>query len=160
MSSIVPMAAVAHSVVMAAAFSLLLLTVGTPCPAAINVEANGLVIFPSDPMSVYCINFLFWGQRYDDHPGKDRRPRETLRYGQFRRGLYGFVDQMPESFTTTLRLSLSCETSSSAKSSACITLSGLPSVSFSSMAISVATVLGVMVKTRILDFRTSSISDS
>src|ERR1700754_5192149 len=74
--------------------------------------------------------------------------------------VYGFVDHKPASFTTTRRFSFSCEMTNSAKSSACMTFSGLPSVSFRFIAISVAMVLGVSVKTRIFDFRTSSISDS
>src|SRR5690606_33092714 len=73
---------------------------------------------------------------------------------------YGLVDQMPASLINTRRFSFNWHTKNSAKSSGCITLSGLPSVSLSSTARSVATVLGVKVVTRMLCFRTSCINDS
>ena len=65
---------------------------------------------------------------------------------------YGFVDQSPDSLTNTLLFSLSCAMINSARSSGCITLSGFPSVSFKSMAMSLATVLGSSVETLMLSY--------
>ena len=57
--------------------------------------------------------------------------------------IYGFVDHMPASLIKMRRFSFSWATMNSAKSSGCITFSGLPSVRLLFMARGVATVLGV-----------------
>ncbi|EAL11730.1 hypothetical protein protein [Bacillus cereus G9241] len=73
---------------------------------------------------------------------------------------YGLVDQSPADLINVRLFNFSCATINSAISSACITLSGFPSVNPKSTAISVATVLGVKAVTRILCLRTSIANDS
>jgi hypothetical protein len=51
------MAAFAPIRIIFSAFSVLLLTTVTECPAAINFSASGLLMFPSDPNTTYFIAF-------------------------------------------------------------------------------------------------------
>ncbi len=73
---------------------------------------------------------------------------------------YGLVDQSPADLINVRLFNFSCATINSAISSACITLSGFPSVNPKSTAMSVATVLGVKAVTRMLCLRASIANDS